>query len=106
VVVGGHGLGQSFRSCTVVVVVSRVRCCWVRLYSCFLGSSDLKKAFGSWSSFLLNYSIFHDLNANKYVNIKLHLIFKTIFKVSVANLDPLCNTVCYHDRIVKSLKNG
>lgn len=100
--VGGHGLGQSFRSCTAVVVVSRVRCCWVRLYSCFLGSSDLKEAFGSWSSFLLNYSIFHDLIANKNI----YLIFKTIFKVSIANLDPLCSTVCNHDRIGKSLKNG
>ena len=101
-VVGGHGLGQSFRSCTVVVVVSRVRCCWVRLYYCFLGSNDLKKAFGSWSSFLLNYSILHDLIANKNI----YLIFKTIFKVSIANLDPLCSTVCNHDRIGKSLKNG
>lgn len=100
--VGGHGLGQSFRSCTAVVVVSRVGCCWVRLYSCFLGSSDLKEAFGSWSSFLLNYSIFHDLIANKNI----YLIFKTIFRVSIANLDPLCSTVCNHDRIGKSLKNG
>lgn len=105
--VGGHGLGQSFRSCIAVVVVSRVRCCWVRLYSCFLGSSDLRRgkeeeAFGSWSSFLLNYSIFHDLIANKNI----YLIFKTIFKVSIANLDPLCSTVYNHDRIGKSLKNG
>ena len=59
VVVGGHGLGQSFRCCTIVVVVSRVRCCWVRLYSCFLGSSDLKEAFWVLVLFLvklLNFS--------------------------------------------------
>ena len=52
-VVGGHGLGQSFGSCTVVVVVCRVRCCSVRLYSCFLGASDLKKAFWVLALFLV-----------------------------------------------------
>lgn len=46
-------------SCTVVVVVNRVRCCWVRLYSCFLGSSDFKEAFWVLVLFLaklLNFS--------------------------------------------------